>query len=69
MAENIETAAVSEAYRSKFFGAVSLATAIHDPITAWDNFLEALFLAVVPAFDLDAEAGQGDRPSTRPEDS
>jgi hypothetical protein len=59
-----------EVYREEYMHAVEIAKAIHDPGSDWDNFVEALWLALVPAFGLDVKVvhrrgASGARPQSR----
>lgn len=55
-----------DVYREEYLHAVEIAKAIHDPGSDWDNFVEALWLALVPAFGLDVRVGHRRDPSKSP---
>lgn len=49
-------------YRAEYLYAVELAKEQHDPCTKWDDFVEALWTALVPALGLDVTSVEPDAP-------
>lgn len=55
VARGFDVEGLPDVYREEYLHAVEIAKAIHDPGSDWDNFVEALWLALVPAFGLDVD--------------
>lgn len=52
-ARGIGTEDLPEIYREEYLHAIELTKAEHDPATDWNQFVEELWRALVPAFGLD----------------
>ncbi|MBW3578871.1 MAG: hypothetical protein KY462_14250 [Actinobacteria bacterium] len=55
-AQGVGVEDLPEIYREEYLHAVELTRAEHDPATEWDQFVEELWKALVPAFGLDVAA-------------
>ena len=60
----IDVEDLPDIYREEYLRAVELIREEHDPATEWDEFVDGLWSALVPALGLDAvRVGEGVHPN------